>query len=243
MGPLTYDRAMATRRPRRSTRPADAPTRAIGYMRVSTDEQVESGAGLDAQRTRLVERATREGWVVCLAADEGLSGKTVDGRPALLAALEVLDRGDADVLVASKLDRVSRSTADFAKLLDRSRKQGWRLVIDDLGVDTSTDAGRFVARTIANAAEYERDLISSRTRDGMAAKRAQGVRLGRPSQIPADVVTRIVREYDGGNGTSMGRIATLLTEEAVPTATGRPAWSKGTVQAVLRGQDAAKITA
>jgi DNA invertase Pin-like site-specific DNA recombinase len=229
---------MPNPRRRRATRPADAPTRAIGYLRVSTDEQVESGAGLDVQRARLIDRAAREGWTVCLTADEGLSAKNMD-RPALLEALDSLDRGEADVLVAAKLDRISRSTADFAKLLDRSRNEGWRLVIDDLGVDTSTDAGRFVARTIANAAEYERDLISSRTRDGMAAKRAAGVRLGRPSSIPREVVARIVAARDAG--TSMGGIAAMLTEEGVPTVSGRPVWSKATVQSVLAGQDAAAV--
>lgn len=241
MGPMAYDGAVAAPRRRRSTRPADAPTRAIGYMRVSTDEQVESGAGLDAQRARLLERGAREGWTVCLTADEGLSGKTVDRRPALVEALEALDRGDADVLVASKLDRISRSTADFAKLLDRSRERGWRLVVDDLGVDTSTDAGRFVARTIANAAEYERDLISSRTKDGMAAKRAQGVRLGRPSTLPRDVVARIVREHEH-DGVSMAKVAAHLEVDGVPTVRGG-AWTKATVQKVLAGQDAALVRA
>jgi DNA invertase Pin-like site-specific DNA recombinase len=226
-------------RSRRTRRPADAPVRAIGYLRVSTDEQVESGAGLDAQRGALVERGRREGWTVCLTADEGLSGKTVTGRPALLDALDALDRGEADVLVAAKLDRVSRSTADFANLLDRARRHGWRLVLLDLGVDTSTDAGRFVARTIANAAEYERDLIGSRTRDGMAAKRAQGVRLGRPSQLPAELVERIVRDHEAGE--SMRRIAAALTAEGVPTARGGATWTHSTVQAVLRGQDAAAL--
>lgn len=231
---------MTSPRRRRATRPTNAPTRAIGYLRVSTDEQVESGAGLDAQRATITDRAAREDWTVGLTADEGLSGKNITDRPALLEALDTLDHGDADVLVAAKLDRVSRSTADFSKLLDRSRKHGWRLVLVDLGVDTSTDAGRFVARTIANAAEYERDLISSRTRDGMAAKRAQGIRLGAPSQVPAEVVARILS--DRKTGVSIRKIAAALTTDGIPTAKGGACWSSGTVQGVLAGQDAAKIT-
>ena len=168
----------APRRPRRN-RPADAPVRAVGYLRVSTGGQVESGAGLDAQRATLAERADREGWTLELVADEGLSGASVTKRPALLDALARLDAGDADVLVAAKLDRVSRSVADFAALLDRARDRGWRLVLLDLGVDTSTPAGELVASTIAASAQYERRLIGQRTREGLAAKRAQGVRLGR----------------------------------------------------------------
>ncbi len=125
-------------------------------------EQVTSGAGLDPQRAVLIERATCEDWMLYLIADEGLSAKDME-RPAPVEALETLDLGDADVIIASKLDGISRSTAD-SRTCSTAPLDGWRLVVADLGTDTSTDAGRFVARTIANAAEYERDLIRSRTR-------------------------------------------------------------------------------
>jgi DNA invertase Pin-like site-specific DNA recombinase len=114
-------------------------------------------------------------------------------------------------------------------------------VLLDLSVDTSTDAGRFVARTIANAAEYERDLIGSRTRDGMAAKRAQGVRLGRPSGMASELTERIVRAHDGG--ASLAAIARELTDEGVPTVRGGARWYPSTVRAVLASQDAVKLRA
>lgn len=228
---------MTAPRRRPARRPNDV-VRAIGYIRVSTDGQVESGAGLDAQRAALADRAGREGWTVCLTADEGLSAKDMD-RPALLEALDALDRGDADVLLAAKLDRVSRSVADFARLLERATAHGWRLVLLDLGVDTSTPAGEFVANTIANSAQYERRLIGQRTREGLAAKRAQGVRLGRPSQIAPEIVARIVTERAAGHGLRV--IAERLTADGVPTARGGTAWSTSTVQRVLAGQDAAEL--
>lgn len=228
----------APRRTRR-TRPADAPVRAIGYLRVSTGEQVESGAGLDAQRAALTARAAAEGWDLELVADEGLSAKDVDGRPELVAALARLDAGDADVLVAAKLDRVSRSVRDFSGLLDRARANGWRLVLLDLGVDTSTPAGEFVSNTLASAAQYERRLIGQRTREGLAAKRAQGIRLGRPSALPTEVVARIVRDHQAG--ASLRGLATTLTAEGVPTAQGGARWYPSTVRAVLHGQDAAAL--
>ncbi|MEJ2860541.1 recombinase family protein [Actinomycetospora flava] len=230
---------MTAPRRRRRSRSADAPVRAIGYVRVSTGGQVESGAGLDAQRAALVERADREGWDLEVVADEGLSAKTVDDRPELVAALARLDAGDADVLVAAKLDRVSRSVADFARLLERASTRGWRLVLLDLGVDTSTPAGEFVANTIANSAQYERRLIGQRTREGLAAKRAQGVRLGRPSSLPSDVVARIVREHAAG--ASLRGLATTLTAEDVPTAQGGVRWYPSTVRAVLHSQQAADL--
>lgn len=225
-------------KPQRSVAPSGQPVRALLYRRVSTSEQVESGAGLAAQKTVLDAEAERRGWQIEYVTDEGLSGKDMN-RPALTEALERLDRGEADLLVAAKLDRVSRSVADFAQLLDRANRRGWRLVLLDSGVDTSTPAGEFVANTLASAAQYERRIISQRTKDGLAAKRAAGVRLGRPSLIPLDVVRRIVELR--AKGTSIRGIAAALNADEVPTAKGRP-WTGSTIQAVLAGQDAARVT-
>lgn len=231
---------MTAPRTRRSARPIGTAVRALGYCRVSTDGQVESGAGLAAQRDVLTARAAHEGWQLELVADEGLSAKDMD-RPALLDALDRLDAGHADVLVAAKLDRVSRSVADFAALLDRAQRNGWRLVLLDLGVDTSTPAGEFVSNTLASAAQYERKLIGQRTREGLAAKRAQGVRLGRPSTLPREVVARIVADRAAGLG--LRAIAAALTAEDVPTAQGGARWYPSTVKAVCEGQDAAALAA
>ncbi|MDD7942887.1 recombinase family protein [Actinomycetospora lutea] len=228
------------RRPRRD-RPANAPVRALGYLRVSSGDQVDSGAGLDAQRAALTSRAALEGWQLEVVADEGLSAKNVDGRPELVAALRRLDAGDADVLVTAKLDRVSRSVRDFAGLLDRARDNGWRLVLLDLGIDTITPAGEFVSNTLASAAQYERRIIGQRTREGLAAKRAQGVRLGRPSIAPAEVVARVVDRVAAGAGWSA--IARELNADGVPTPSGKPVarWFPNTVRQVAHGQDAARL--
>jgi DNA invertase Pin-like site-specific DNA recombinase len=122
---------------------------------------------------------------------------------------------------------------DFAGQLEGAQRHGWRLVLLDLG-DTSTPAGEMTANIIASAAQYERRLIGQRTREGLAAKRAAGVRLGRPSVLPAEVVGRIVNERADG----LRMIAEGLTADGVPTARGGAVWSTSTVQAVLRGQQA-----
>ena len=215
-----------------------AATRVLGYLRVSTGEQAESGAGLDAQRATIQAEADRRGWHVEYVVDAGTSGATLS-RPALTEALGRLEGGDVGILVAAKLDRVSRSVADFAGLLDRSRKAHWSLVLLDLGVDTSTPSGELVANMIAASAQYERRLISQRTSEALAAKKAQGVRLGRPSQLPPEIVERIVGERAAGRRLRV--IAEGLTADAVPTARGGAEWSTSTVQAVLNGQDAAKL--
>src|SRR5690349_6764124 len=102
--------------------------RAIGYARVSTTEQGASGLGLDAQRAAIEVEVERRGWAPACLLEDVASGGTLDKRPALSSALDALDRGDADVLVVAKLDRLSRSLADFAALMRRAKQRGWALV-------------------------------------------------------------------------------------------------------------------
>lgn len=98
----------------------------------------------------------------------------------------------ADYLLAIWLDRVSRSVSDFAGLLDRARKRrGGGLTLLSPHIDTSDPAGQFTVIVLASAAQYERDLIGVRTREGMAQRRAEGVRLGRPRTMSEEVGKRI----------------------------------------------------
>jgi len=211
--------------------------RALGYIRVSTDEQVGSGLGLDAQRRTLRAEAKRRGWRLELVVEEGRSARDLN-RPALQAALERLERRQADVLVVAKLDRLSRSVADFGGLLDRAGKRGWSVVCIDLGVDTTTPVGEFTANVVASASQYERRLIGQRTRDALAEKRAQGVVLGRPAVLPVDVVRRIVLARQAGH--SYAVIAAGLQTDSVPTPRGGP-WSRASVQSAARSQAAAAL--
>src|SRR5689334_19964591 len=94
---------------------------ALGYVRVSTAEQATEGASLEAQQEALTAEADRRGWELEMVSDAGWSAKNLR-RPGLTDALVRLDRGQADALVAVRLDRVSRSVADFAALLARARR-------------------------------------------------------------------------------------------------------------------------
>lgn len=202
---------------------------AYAYVRVSTDEQGDSGAGLDAQRAAVTAEATRRGWALDVH-DEVASGGSLTGRPVLAGLLDRLDR-DGGTLVVSRLDRLSRSVADAAALMDRARRRGWALVALDLGVDTGTPSGALMANVVAATAQYERDLVGARTREALAARKAQGARLGRPSTTPDEVRRRVVAEREAGR--SLRAIADGLTADGVATARGGR-WHASTVRAVLR---------
>src|SRR4051794_17484554 len=90
-----------------------APMRVLGYVRVSTEEQSDSRAGLDAQRRAITAEAKRRGWdLLEVIEDAGFSAKALR-RPGVQEALSVLEKGEASALVVAKLDRLSRSMLDF----------------------------------------------------------------------------------------------------------------------------------
>lgn len=205
---------------------------AIGYLRVSTGRQADSGAGIEAQRTAILAEATRRGWA---AADVQFIEETASGknakRPGLELAREALASGDAGALVVSKMDRLSRSLLDFASIMQEAQKQGWALIALDCPVDLTTPMGEALASIIATFAQLERKMIGERTRDALAEKRAAGVKLGRPRILPDDVRERIVAEREEKR--TLRIIADALNDEGVPTAHGGKRWYPSTVRQVL----------
>jgi DNA invertase Pin-like site-specific DNA recombinase len=210
--------------------------RVIAYTRVSTREQL-AGAGLDAQHDQIALELDRRGWTdVRWIADRGYSAKDLD-RPGITEALTLLARGAADVLVASKVDRLSRSVGDFSLLTRRATREGWGLAVLDVGLDMTSPQGEMMATLLAAFGQFERRLIGERTRDGMAVLKRQGKRMTRPLDIPDDVRERIAAER--ASGRTYAAIAELLNEENVPTGRGGRRWWPSTVHAALRAREAA----
>jgi DNA invertase Pin-like site-specific DNA recombinase len=211
----------------------------LGYARVSTEEQGESGAGIAAQATAIRSECERRGWLLSgIVEDPGYSAKDLR-RPGIQAVLEALSGREADALMVAKLDRLSRSMLDFTAVMATAQKQGWALVALDCAVDTTTPAGEAMAHVLATFAQFERRLIGQRTKEALAAKRAAGVRLGRPRRLTSDVVDRVVKERKGGS--SLRSIAQRLNEDAVPTAQGGARWHASTVRSVLLSAERAAV--
>lgn len=206
----------------------DTTTTAIAYVRVSTQEQESGGHSLDDQEHTLRLLGESRGWNVVVVRETG-SGKSVTARPLLLKALADLDAGRAQVLMAVRLDRLSRSVADFTGLMDRAERHGWNLHVADLGLDTTTPSGRLVAQVLAATAEHERRLIGERTREGLRGARAAGVQLGRPVEIESEIAATIVHLRD--QGFSYRQIAGYLSETGARTPRGG-FWHASTVRQV-----------
>jgi site-specific DNA recombinase len=148
------------------------------YLRVSTAGQAAEGVSLEAQEARARKWAEANGYEVAgLHCDAGISGKRAENRPGLQAALAEVCRTKGALIVYS-LSRLARSTKDAIAIAERLEKAGADLVSLSEKIDTTSAAGKMVFRMLAVLAEFERDLISERTRGAMAHMASQGRRVG-----------------------------------------------------------------
>lgn len=202
------------------------------YARVSTSMQVEDGMSLGAQERQLIGAAESGGYDPVILREEGRSGKSIQGRPVLRQALDDLDEGKARALYVTRLDRLARSTRDFLSIIDRSNGSGWRLVMLDLGLDTTTANGRFVVTIMSAMAEMERGMISARQKDVHQDRRnagkVWGVDLGPKSLIPEELGEQILSKRK--SGLSYKNIADELNKNKIPTVSGGKQWYASTVR-------------
>jgi DNA invertase Pin-like site-specific DNA recombinase len=146
-----------------------------GYARVSTDDQ-----NADMQRAALKKAGCTK-----VFTDEGISGATTK-RPALLRCLKTLERGDS--LTVWKLDRLGRSLRDLINILDDLKTRGVAFRSLTEAIDTHTPTGRAMWQMIGVMAEFERSLISERTREGVKAAKTRGVKFGRKHALTTEQI-------------------------------------------------------
>lgn len=201
--------------------------RAIGYCRVSTEEQGDSKAGLESQEATIRAEVAHRGWELVDLRSDVASGKSMRRRDELGRTLRDLRDGRADALVVAKLDRLSRSVLDFAGIMETASLEGWSVVVLDLSVDTTTTNGKLIAHIMIALAQWERELIGDRTKAALVAVRARGTKLGRPRGVD-DETLRLIRILRDG-GKSYAAIARALDAEGIPTAQGGR-WHSATIR-------------
>jgi DNA invertase Pin-like site-specific DNA recombinase len=228
---------------------AERPT-AVGYVRVSTDEQARDGVSLEAQQARIRAYAEAKGLALGdVLSDEGYTGKNLK-RPALQELLARCDRREVGAVIVLKLDRLTRRTRHLLSIVEDvflARHIELHSVSESL--DTSTPHGRFVLTLFGGLAQMERELIAERTRAALAYKREQRQPTSHPplgfrangkrcqmEPVPEEleVVRQILTLWRHGH--SYASIARKLNAEGTPTKrAGR--WYHSTVGKVVQRRE------
>ena len=223
--------------------------KAIGYIRVSTQGQVDEGVSLEAQEAKVKAWAELNNAEAVIFRDEGISGKRFDNRPGLVAALDAVGKGDA--LIVYSLSRLSRSTRDTLAIADRLLKKEADLVSLSEKIDTTSAAGKMVFRMLAVLSEFERDQISDRTRFALAHKKANGEKTG--GDVPFGYKVRKGKLYLHagereaislimdlhGKGQSLRSICRSLEAKGITRKSGKRTWPPVTVQRIINREKAA----
>jgi len=150
----------------------------IGYCRVSTDQQAVFGISLESQAEKI--RATalaHEIEIDEIVVDAGESARNLQ-RPGMERVLEMLETGKVKTLIVANLSRLTRSVSDLALLLERFRKQDVDLISVQESLDTGSASGRLVLNIMCSVSQWEREILSERTRDAMHQKKLKGERVG-----------------------------------------------------------------
>jgi DNA invertase Pin-like site-specific DNA recombinase len=229
-------------------------TRPVVYLRTSTEEQ---DLGIEVQRSRCLDYLKYNNVTPVAVLEEQKSAKNVADRPKLREALEMVRHGRADALIVMKLDRLTRSVQDFLTILDDSVARGWNLVVLEERIETSI-MGRLLATILAAFAEWERGMISSRTKAAMGKAREQrwftGGHLppGTTRSTGEDGITRVVRGPDAekveriwpmvASGAPLSTITKYLNEHQLG---GRSNWNSATAHQLINSKyvvDAGLVT-
>lgn len=171
-----------TRRLPRKNRPTGQRRRVVAYVRVSTEDQAESGLSMESQRQRAAAwvSAQADAELVEVVEDAGHSATTLD-RPGLTRVLDMAAAGDVDTVLVVKLDRLTRRLRDFHQVFPRLQRAGVSLASVTDNMDTSTACGRLMLNVLLSFAEAEVDTTAERTRDALRVLKNSGRRYsGRP---------------------------------------------------------------
>jgi DNA invertase Pin-like site-specific DNA recombinase len=215
------------------------------YTRVSTDDQAASGLGLAAQIAACESFAAKAGHTIAAChTDAGISGAAgLEDRPALIAAIAGLRRGDA-ILIAKRC-RLGRDAFAIAMIEKAVSRKGASVISAD-GVGNGDDpASQFMKNVIDAASVYERGMIRSRTKAALAAKRKAGRLTGEvPFGWTVDAAGNLVEQADEQNvlrlihelrqaNVSLRRIAAILTDAGHRTKKGGSTWKHTTIKSIL----------
>jgi len=226
---------------------------AVGYVRVSTGDQVE-GISLAAQRTKIRQYARLHGLrLLEIVSDDGKSAKTFD-RVGIQRLFRMLDEEEVSVVIVAKLDRATRGGAGaLDDFLGRLKRRSVELVSIAENLDTGSASGLLFARLLALIAQWEREIISERTRDALDELRRQGKRISkvpplgfrfvRGRVVKDDRETKVIREAMRlrRRQVSIRKIGERLAARGMRTRVGTPYGISGVQRLLAAAQDRKKV--
>ena len=153
--------------------------KAVGYIRVSTEDQAREGISLDTQEAKIkAYAATNDLELQVIIRDEGASGKDLE-REGMAKLLDLVESRKVEAVIVYKLDRLSRRTLDTLSLIENLENKGVAFHSISEKVDTKSATGRFFLTILSAIAQMERDMIAERTKDALAHKKQKGEWTGR----------------------------------------------------------------
>lgn len=181
-----------------------------GYARVSTDGQAKNGNSLEAQEKALRDAGATEVYV------DRFTGTKLE-RPQLDELLPALRPGDT--LIVTKLDRLARTALDGLTLLESLAKRKVRVNILNMGVLDDSPNGRLMRTILLGFAEFERDMIVSRTQEGKAiARQKPGFKEGRPKEYTTEQLQHALELLDGGHSYTQAANLTGISKSTIQRA-------------------------
>jgi len=217
-------------------------TKAIGYVRVSTQEQATHGYSLDAQIDKIKGYANLyDIELIDIVIDAGVSAKSLN-REGLQTVLQALDSGKADAVIIFKLDRLTRSVTDWNTLIADYFTHKALLSVSDQ-IDTRTAAGRLCLNVLMSVAQWEREAIGERTSTALRQKQSQGQHVGSPAygyEMLDKQLVKVASEYEAialvkelkASGATLQQIADELNTQSIKTKRGGQ-WYPTTIKNLL----------
>jgi DNA invertase Pin-like site-specific DNA recombinase len=220
--------------------------KAIGYIRVSTNEQANQGVSLDNQRAKIAAYAVcKDLDLVEIVEDAGKSAKNLN-RDGIQRVMEMLRAGEVSALIIYKLDRLTRSVKDLGYLIEAIEKAGADLMSVNDSIDTSTAAGRLVLNVMASVSQWEREAIGERTTEALSHKKAVGQVYG---EVPygyrreGDDLVKDDQEQENigdmkalkSKGYSLRAICRELESRGIRTKKGNERWNHKVIGSIMAG--------
>lgn len=219
--------------------------KAVGYIRVSTNEQASQGVSLDNQRAKIQAYAIcKDLELIEVVEDAGRSAKNLS-RDGIQRVLELVKSKQIDAVIIYKLDRITRSVKDLGTIIETFQKANVDLMSVQDSIDTSTAAGRLVLNVMASVSQWEREAIGERTSEALQHKKANnkvygevpyGFRREGDNLIKNDKEQENIRLMQSlkSKGFSYRAIARQLEQDGILTKKGKTKWNHKTISKILK---------